>query len=449
MAYNKFRKQDGTILLDLTEDTVTPETLSKGVTAHNRHGEAIVGVHVAPIPEGYIKPEGEKVITQNGYYDVRDVVGASVQVSPPIPDGWLLPTGTREITANGSYDISEFAQVRVDVQGGNSDLEEEWIKDGNTHIWVTIPEGRKSPILSLCPYGTVTINWGDNTEPETLTGTSILSAKYTPTHEYAEAGDYIITLTVDGTLGIVGDSNATSGSAGLLRCVSTSDTRNLAYANLIHKIEIGDNVINLGGYAFKNCRSLEKILLSNSITAIGSNVFDSCYSLTEVTLPTSITTIGDYMFQNCYSLNYVNIPAEITSIGLHAFNGCHSLVNIDLPLGITEIKNYCFFGCDSLASITIPGTVTKIGLSAFNQCTSLTTVRLPKSITSFANSAFANCTGAGLYDFTQHESVPLLNNTGVFSKMPTDCKILVQSTLVDTWKATTNWAIYADRIVGV
>lgn len=43
MAYNKFMKKDGTVMLSLLEDTVTAETLQQGVTAHNRSGEAVAG----------------------------------------------------------------------------------------------------------------------------------------------------------------------------------------------------------------------------------------------------------------------------------------------------------------------------------------------------------------------------------------------------------------------
>lgn len=43
MANNKVQLSDGTVLLDLTGDTVTPETLMAGVTAHNAAGEPIVG----------------------------------------------------------------------------------------------------------------------------------------------------------------------------------------------------------------------------------------------------------------------------------------------------------------------------------------------------------------------------------------------------------------------
>lgn len=43
MANNKVQLSDGTVLLDLTGDTVTPETLMAGVTAHNAAGNPIVG----------------------------------------------------------------------------------------------------------------------------------------------------------------------------------------------------------------------------------------------------------------------------------------------------------------------------------------------------------------------------------------------------------------------
>lgn len=43
MANNKVQLSDGTVLLDLTGDTVTPETLMAGVIAHNAAGERIVG----------------------------------------------------------------------------------------------------------------------------------------------------------------------------------------------------------------------------------------------------------------------------------------------------------------------------------------------------------------------------------------------------------------------
>lgn len=47
MANNKVQLSDGTTLMDLTQDTVTPQTLLSGATAHNAAGEQIVGAATA------------------------------------------------------------------------------------------------------------------------------------------------------------------------------------------------------------------------------------------------------------------------------------------------------------------------------------------------------------------------------------------------------------------
>lgn len=48
MANNKVQLSDGTTLMDLTQDTVTPQMLLSGATAHNAAGEQISGA-VAPV----------------------------------------------------------------------------------------------------------------------------------------------------------------------------------------------------------------------------------------------------------------------------------------------------------------------------------------------------------------------------------------------------------------
>ena len=45
MRYNKFTTTSGDVLLDLSGDSVTEETLQKGITAHNKSGEPIVGTN--------------------------------------------------------------------------------------------------------------------------------------------------------------------------------------------------------------------------------------------------------------------------------------------------------------------------------------------------------------------------------------------------------------------
>jgi hypothetical protein len=330
--------------------------------------------------------------------------------------------------------------------GGGGGSTEEWIGDGNTHIWISLQEGRTSPVLGIGVRGTVTIDWGDGSTPDVLTGTSTSTVKWTPNHEYAKAGDYVVTLSVEGTAGIIGSSK---GTYLLAASSSDADNINYVYRNAIQKIEIGIGVTNIDSNAFYNCYSLASVVISDSVTSIGSNAFSNCSSLASVVIPDSVTSIGSKAFQNCYSLASVVISDSVTSIGSNAFQNCMSLASVVISDSVTSIGASAFQNCMSLASVVISDSVTSIGASAFQNCMSLASVVIPDGVTSIGGYAFYNCYSVAYYDFSNHTTVPTLSATSAFDGMPADCKIRVPAALVDEWKAATNWATYASYIVGV
>lgn len=297
--------------------------------------------------------------------------------------------------------------------------------DGKTRIYIRLEEGRTSPMLGVCPNGTVAVDWGDGTTPDTLTGTSTTVVKWTPNHAYTAPGDYVIKLTVNGTMGFYGSSS--EGQYGvILRYSSDSDTRNYVYQNSVQKIEIG-----------------------NGVTSIGGSSFNGCSSLASITIPNSVTKIDGYVFYHCRALASITIPNSITNIYGYVFYGCSSLVSVTIPNSVTSIYSYVFAYCDSLASITIPNSVISIGDAMFNNCISLASITIPKDVTSIGYSMFYNCYGVAFYDFTACTTVPTLTNTNAFTGISADCEIRVPVSLVDAWKAATNWSTYADHIVGV
>ena len=274
--------------------------------------------------------------------------------------------------------------------------------DGKTRIYIHLEDGRTSPMLGCCPNGTVTVDWGDGTEPDTLTGTSTSTVQWTPTHEYGAPGDYVIKLTVDGSVGIAG-SNSTNEYSYLLRYSSGADTRNYVYLSAVKKIEIGDGVTSFSSAAMRNLTSLSSITIPRGITSILHYMFWNCYSLSSIVIPDSVTSIGNNMFSNCYSLSSIVIPDSVTSKSHSMFKGCHSLSSAVIPDSVT----------------TIPGDM------------------------------FSGCNGIRYYDFTALIAVPTLSNTNAFTGIAADCEIRVPAALADEWKAATNWAAYADYIVGV
>ena len=297
--------------------------------------------------------------------------------------------------------------------------------DGKTRIYIRLEEGRTSPMLGVCPNGTVTVDWGDGTTPDTLTGTSTTTVKWTPNHAYAAPGEYVIKLTVDGTMGFYGNSSPPGGST-ILRYSSSGDNRNYVYRNSVQKIEIGNGVTSIGDQAFYFCYSLASITIPDGVTSIGTSTFYECYSLASITIPDGVTSIGDQAFESCYSLSSITIPDSVTSIKSSAFYYCYSLASITMPDGVTSIGDYTFSRCYSLASITIPD-----------------------GVTSIRTSAFIRCYCVAFYDFTAYTTVPTLSNTNAFTGIAADCQIRVPAALVDAWKAATNWSTYADHIVGV
>ena len=200
--------------------------------------------------------------------------------------------------------------------------------DGKTRIYIRLEEGRTSPMLGVCPNGTVTVDWGDGTTPDTLTGTSTSTVKWTPHHAYAAPGEYVIKLTVDGAMGFYGTTSSNQYSA-ILRYSSGSDARNYVYPNSVQKIEIGSGATSIGVSAFYYCSSLASVSIPNGVTSIDSYAFYNCYSLASITIPNGVTSIGAYAFKNCYSLASITIPDGVTSIGTNVFNNCYGVAFYD------------------------------------------------------------------------------------------------------------------------
>ena len=330
--------------------------------------------------------------------------------------------------------------------GGSSN--ESWIGDGNTHIWITLSEGRTSPMLGVCPNGTVTVDWGDGTSPDVLTGTSTSTAKWTPTHDYAEPGDYVITLTVDGETSFYGTSG-TNEYSGILRHSSITDERNSVYKNSVRMIEIGNGITSIGSNAFNSCYNITSIKISGSVTTINESAFKSCYSLTYINIPETVTCIGDYAFSACYMLASINIPDSVTKIGKYAFRDCYSLTYINIPETVTSIGDYAFSTCYSLSSVSLPGSMKIFPGNMFRDCYGLTSINIPASVYHISGNAFYSCTAMRYYDFTNHTSIPTLASAAVFESVPADCKILVPAALYDEWTIATNWSTFASKIVAV
>ena len=354
--------------------------------------------------------------------------------------------------------------------------------DGKTHILIHLGQGRTSPLLGCCPNGTVDVDWGDGTAHNTLTGTSVSTVKWTPTHNYAAPGDYDIKLTCTGMMGFAGSSTSNQYS-GLLRYTTGSDTRNSAYQNAIRAVYCANNVTSIGTYVFYGCNSLAKftipnrvtsigkcafqnvfnlnsIIIPESVTSIGQNAlssscfsciiipgklqtidtyaFSSCSGLLNITIPNSVTSIGQYAFYNCSHLKNITIPSGVNSIGSSAFQSCNGLNSINILSGVTSLSASMLNSCYSLTDFIIPSNVTSLGSSVFQNCRSLSKITIPSSVTNIATSAFQNCYSLAEIHFLS-TTPPTVAATSVFSALPADCKIYVPSGSLSAYASATNY----------
>lgn len=375
---------------------------------------------------------------------------------------------------------------------------------GATEIDVEMYDGRLNPTLTICVNGTISVDWGDNTTPDSVTGTSS-STRIAVPHTYASEGNY--TIKISKTSG-TGYTFYGSSSYFILR-KSTTSNQNRVYASCIRAIRIGNNASFSSG-AFYYCGKMKSITIPNSVTSINSNLFNGCYSLASVTIPSNITSIGDGAFNNCYSLVSISIPSTVTSISFQVFYNNFSLKNITLPNGVTSVGNstfyycaglenieipsgitsfgtnvfqycnsissitipntvisisngmfyYCysiaditissevtsigesaFYGCMCIQNITIPNKVTSIGNSAFCSCYSIVEITIPSNVTSIGNNSFSNCYGVAKYHIKP--TTPPTLGTTPFASIPSDCVIYVPQGKLSDYQTATGWSDYA------
>lgn len=312
---------------------------------------------------------------------------------------------------------------------------------GATEIDVEfVDSARLSPTLTICVNGTITVDWGDNTTADTVTGSSLTSRKAVQ-HTYANTGSYTISITATGTNKYTFYSSSTYLT---LRKNTNNANEGRVYANCIKNVRIGNGITDLGQYVFYWCSSLESITIPSSVTSIGQYAFYFS-SIESIVIPSSVTSIANYAFYSS-SLESIAIPSSVTSIANYAFASNLAMQNISIPSSVTSISTGTFSNCNNIKHITIPPSLTTIGNNAFASCVSLSSITIPSSVTSIGNSAFENCYGVKEYHI-KPTTLPTAGTT-IFKNIVSDCIIYVPSAKLNDYKTASNWSTYASYMQG-
>lgn len=209
-------------------------------------------------------------------------------------------------------------------------------------------------------------------------------------------------------------------------------------------------VTTIAQSAFGSCKALQSINLPSCKTIL-NNAFTSCTSLSIISAP-NITALSAGVFQSCSKLTAVDFPL-CTTLASTVFSGCTSLTTVNMPL-IRQVGSQAFRACTNLTNTTFTA-CSVVGVGAFSSCTSLQSLDLP-TCSMISASAFNGCSKL-MSVILGSAACAKLSNTNVFTNTPMSKSsytgafgsIFVPASLVDTYKAATNWAMYSSRITSM
>lgn len=295
--------------------------------------------------------------------------------------------GSKTITSNGEYDPA--------TDGF----------DAFSHVTVSVPTSGSTPVL--------------------VSKTISENGTYNPVDDLADAYSKVIV-------------NVSSGSGGNNDEIMTGDIQ--TWQN--------STISKLRNYALYLNANIVSVSL-DSCQSIGTSAFYMCSNLTFISIP-ECNFIGSYAFSGAKKLATVYMP-KIETIDEFGFWSCESITSINAP-ELVSVKAGIFAGCTLLNDVSIPK-CSFVNQAAFRSCANLSRISIPMCENIIGSSVFANCTTLEKV-VLMSESVCLLSRTNAFASTPISNSsylgyfgsIYVPASLVDSYKAATNWSAYADRI---
>lgn len=234
----------------------------------------------------------------------------------------------------------------------------------------------------------------------------------------------------------------------------------------IKSLKIPDTVKTIEGFAFEDCKKLEKICIPTSVVNIGYKAFNKTKlyksqpdgvlmidglvvgykgdcpenlvipkgarlicdyafennkKITSVTFPDTVTHIGEYAFSGCKNIESIKLSSNLKHIGLEAFGGCSRLKEIDIPDTVRKLGNHAFSGCKALEKVKLSANLKIIGAGAFEGCKVLTSVKIPYGVKTIESDAFYGChklAQVEIPDSIERVGMWAFKNTNWYTRLP-------------------------------
>lgn len=318
--------------------------------------------------------------------------------------------------------------------------------DGKTHFDLTLTDhyGLTVPINTYIKDTTVlNVDWGDGTAIDRSAG---VSGSQAMEHTYAAAGTYHVTAWMDdggtwvpggvGSKGLCGKTDKNICVTGTFvlgddvtfnwpssvgsECFSGMSIRYLAYP-------YGGGLTGIG--RFQGARMLQFLVFRTETVHLDASTFQDCLALRGLCLPPDVISAGDYAFGSCRQLRRLCLPKTMTFVGANyacRFPFYESGVRaLQIPEGTEEIGMRCAWYNYTMEELAIPSSVTKINDAAFRH------------------------TAIRDFYFLPTEP-PTMTDTTAFSDNAwgSQFAIHVPAGSLEAYQQATNWATWADKMVG-
>ena len=435
---------NNTTQIDLTDTTAVASDVATGKYFYGADGVKITGTASG---SGYVEPEPLDVdfIDYDGTllhtYTVDDFLALSELPNNPTHDG-LVSQGWNWSLADAKEYVAEYGSL---VVGQNYITD-----DGKTRVYISLGANdtrlSKSVTVSIYAIDTavITIDWGD----ETSTNKSSVGQQYI-THNYAEYGDYIISIDIqcEGTLLLGYWGSNTSFVTG----------------NIVRKIEIGANVTGTMSKCFRDMYDLESVSIPTTCVEYASRsegnapVFVNNYKMRGIVIPNGCAELGMGSISFITSaanmpLKYLSFPKSLTSIGIrNSFSNMVRLRKLTLPELVTDTSSSNFF--DSLyhaSHLVMPKSSKIVAGGAFTYIYNVRKLIIPETVTEIKG----NYGLAFPYSMQELRCLPItpptLGHNRFINYLPSDCIIYVpyseDHSILEAYKTATNWSVGASKM---
>lgn len=197
-----------------------------------------------------------------------------------------------------------------------------------------------------------------------------------------------------------------SGSGAMNDYEYGNDYPWMDYRDSIQTIVIGDQITQIGRYAFP-WTACSTIQFGKSVRSIGAKAFSGCRNLNgDLTLPDSVQIVGDRAFSGCTGLNgTLTLGSSLQTIGAGAFHYCPFSGDLVIPDNVTSIGDSAFYISDYLrpetqGTLTLGKNLRTIGKAAFSGCAFTGSLTIPEGVTEIANGTFSSSRSNGMFTGT-------------------------------------------------